>query len=70
MTQEETQTIETLQARVAAADSAERLRLQPQVARVVATLKAKGTRVPCRLRQLDMTLRDEALDDMFDNMPV
>lgn len=70
MTQEETLTVEMLQARVEQANGSERLKLQPQVARVVATLKARGREVPKSLRRLDTTLRDEALDEMFDNMPV
>lgn len=52
------------------ASHAERLRLQPEIDRVVTTLALKGHSVPVQLRQINNTLKDEALDDMFDNMPV
>ncbi len=70
MTQDDTQTLSELEERAAKACSAERLKLQPQVARVMATLKAKGRSVPARFKVLDRTLREEAMDDMFDNLPV
>jgi hypothetical protein len=44
--------------------------LQPQVDRLMATLAQKGLPVPARLRRLQTTLRLEAEDDFFDNMPV
>lgn len=52
------------------ASHAERIRLQPQFDRVITTMAMRGQTVPCRLRHMNNTLRDEALDDMFDNMPV
>lgn len=57
-------------ARAEAASHAERLLLQPQIDRVVTTLAMQGHTVPNRLRQINNTLKDEALEDMFDNMPV
>jgi hypothetical protein len=48
----------------------DRLRLQPKIDRVVATLAAEGNLVPLRLRRLNQALKEEAFDDMFDNMPV
>ena len=70
MTQEEQNFITTLEARVRKANSAERLRLHPQVAHAVKTLRDRGRTVPSRLRHLEATLREEAIEDMFDNMPV
>lgn len=59
-----------LEAKVENASHAERIRLQPQVDRVVTTLAMQGYTVPTRLRTINNTLKDEVLDDMFDNMPV
>jgi hypothetical protein len=56
--------------RAESASSSERLRLQPQIDRIVTTLTMQGHRVPRRLRHMNNVLKDEALDDMFDNMPV
>ena len=52
------------------ATHAERMMLQPQIDRVLTTLAMRGTPVSGRLRRINNTLKDEALDDMFDNMPV
>ncbi|MGZ2259896.1 hypothetical protein [Roseobacter sp. A03A-229] len=52
------------------ASAKERIALQPQFDRVIATLKASGQIVPRRLERINNDLRDEALEDMFDNMPV
>ncbi|WP_298844675.1 hypothetical protein [uncultured Roseobacter sp.] len=59
-----------LQKQVEKADATERLRLQPQVARVVATMTSRGRAVPAHMRRINHTLMEEAQDDMFDNMPV
>lgn len=56
--------------RVENASHAERMQLQPQFDRVITTMSMRGQTVPCRLRHINNTLKDEALDDMFDNMPV
>ncbi len=56
--------------RAEAATPAERMRLQPQIDRIVTTLTMQGHRVPCRLKNVNNALKDEALDDMFDNLPV
>lgn len=60
----------SLAARAEAASQAERLILQPQIDRVVTTLTMQGHIVPSHLRQLNNTLKDEVLEDMFDNMPI
>jgi hypothetical protein len=49
---------------------AERMVLQPQIDSIVTALSLQGANVPCKLRRINNTLKDEALDDMFDNMPV
>ena len=48
----------------------ERMRLQPQIDSVVTALTMQGINVPCKLRNINNQLKDEALDDMFDNMPI
>lgn len=48
----------------------ERLQLQPQIDGVVTAMTLQGLNVPCKLRSINNRLKDEALDDMFDNMPV
>ncbi len=48
----------------------ERMRLQPQIDSVVTTMTLQGLNVPYKLRAINNTLKDEALDDMFDNMPI
>jgi len=52
------------------ASHAERLRLQPKVDSVVTALTLQGLNVPNKLRHINNTLKDEALDEMFDNMPI
>lgn len=59
-----------LETEIKNASPKERIALQPQVDRVISRLKAKGEIVPCRLQRMNETLRDEAIEDMFDNMPV
>ncbi len=61
---------EVLELEIDRADAAERIRLQPELSRVVARLKAEGQRVPLRLCHLDAVLTDEAIEARFDNMPV
>lgn len=48
----------------------ERMALHPQIDRVIITLKASGQIVPRKLERINNDLRDEAIEDMFDNMPV
>ncbi|MFK7743770.1 MAG: hypothetical protein AB8B47_01845 [Roseobacter sp.] len=59
-----------LEAQAIDASSDERMRLQPQIDRVVTSLTLQGIPVSRKLRRINNTLKDEALDDMFDNMPV
>lgn len=44
--------------------------LRPQVDRLLKTLKQRGMPIPSGLRRIDATLRLEAEEDFFDNMPV
>lgn len=59
-----------LETQINNASDKERLALLPQVDRVIATLKATGQIVPRKLERINNTLREEAIEDMFDNMPV
>lgn len=69
MTELEIQAIE-LASKAEGASHAERLLMQPQIDRVVTTLAIQGHLVPASLRRINNALKDEALDDMFDNMPI
>lgn len=44
--------------------------LRPQVDRLMRTLRQRGMPIPSGLRRIDATLRLEAEEDFFDNMPV
>lgn len=63
-------TANELEQKIKRADSAKRLALQPELSRVLERLKADGQDVPPRLRRLNTTLCDEAVEAWFDNMPV
>ena len=52
------------------ASQTERLHLQPVIDSVITALTMRGQMVPRQLRNINNSLKDEALDDMFDNMPV
>ncbi len=62
--------IEKLEAEIEAADDSDREDMQVQLHAVVAQMKDKGLKVSQRLSQLDHQLEDEAVESMFDNMPV
>lgn len=59
-----------LEKQIEAASQKERLALLPAFDRVIATLTAHGETVPGRLRRLNSTLKEEAIEDLFDNMPI
>lgn len=59
-----------LEARVEHASYKERIKLQPRLDRVVTTLTAHGLPVSRKLRNINQSLKDEAIEDMFDNLPV
>ncbi|GAB5437580.1 hypothetical protein [Falsiruegeria mediterranea] len=68
--QELLQQAETIEARLDGANQSLRLELQPKLSKVIANLRANGTHVPARLKQLDAALCDEAIEARFDNMPI
>ncbi|MGC3940220.1 hypothetical protein ACOTTU_20645 [Roseobacter sp. EG26] len=59
-----------LEQQIEKASQKERLELVPQIDRVIATLSARGEVVPQRLIRLNNVLKEEVIEDMFDNMPV
>lgn len=63
-------TAERLEQRIDAASGAARLALQPQLRAVLHQIEAEGRQVPLHLRRLEASLGDEAVEALFDNMPV
>ena len=63
-------TAEFLEHKIEGANTSTRLALQPEFSRVLERLKAEGGPVPLRLRRLEASLCDEAIEARFDNMPV
>ncbi|MCA0869941.1 hypothetical protein LCL97_03820 [Seohaeicola saemankumensis] len=63
-------TAERLEQKIAGASSAQRIELQPQFSAVLERIQAAGDQVPLRLRRLDASLCDEAIEARFDNMPI
>lgn len=61
--------INALVRRIAAA-GADRHRLHPDLARAIDSMSARGFAVPAHLRRLENELREEAMEDVFENMPV
>ena len=49
---------------------ARRLAAQPRLHRLLSALKSAGEPIPLDLLALDQKLVDEAVEDMFDNLPV
>lgn len=64
------QTAERLEARILRESGAARLAMRPEFSRVMDHLQRGGVSVPGRFRRLQATLCDEAVEEMFDNMPV
>ncbi|MEY8837991.1 hypothetical protein AB9K41_03010 [Cribrihabitans sp. XS_ASV171] len=61
---------EHLEKRLTGAPLETRLEMQPKVSQLVEGLRARGAKVPSRLRRLDAMLCDEAIEARFDNMPI
>ncbi len=61
---------EHLEKRIEGAPCAMRLALQPEFTRVLDRMRSAGVKIPQRLKRLDETLCEEAVEDSFDNMPV
>ena len=59
-----------LEAQVDKMGPKKRQQLKPEISRVVASLKSRGLAIPPKLRQINRNLSDEALEEMFDNLPV
>ena len=49
---------------------ATRIAMQPQLQTILNRLEADGIVVPGRLKRLNATLIDEAIEARFDNMPI
>ncbi|AXT26737.1 hypothetical protein D1823_09155 [Ruegeria sp. AD91A] len=47
-----------------------RLALQPSVSKVIDRMRQEGMQVPSRLRRLDAALCEDAIEALFDNLPV
>lgn len=52
------------------ASAESRLRMQPELGKVLQELELAGTSVPARLRNLHEQLLEEAIEARFDNLPV
>lgn len=59
-----------LEAKIAKATGDERYELHQELHRALENIRAKGGKVPSHLRNLDLELVDEEVEDSFDNMPV
>ena len=47
-----------------------RLKMQPELGKVLQELEQAGTVVPARLRNLHEQLLEEAIEAQFDNLPI
>lgn len=62
--------VEMLERRLDGACLDTRLQMQPTVSKMVERMRAQGMQVPSRLRRLDASLCEDAIEARFDNMPV
>ncbi|MBD3665712.1 hypothetical protein [Sulfitobacter aestuariivivens] len=62
--------ISALEHEMRSAPADERIALRPRVRGLIRTLGEKAVTVPNTLANINRQLEDEALEDMFDNMPV
>lgn len=60
----------SLEAKIATAEGDARYALHQELHRALENIRAKGGTVPAHLRNLDLELVDEEVEDSFDNMPV
>jgi len=63
-------TVETLESRILDATGAARLSMRPEFIRLLDHMRKNGAEVPGRYRRLEAALCEEAVEEMFDNMPV
>ena len=61
---------ESVARKISVADPSTRLALHPEFRKELDRLTGMGLAIPERLRQLNSTLDDEAVEAWFDNMPV
>lgn len=59
-----------LEAEIAKVSGEARYALHQELHRAIETIRMKGGTVPAHLRELDLDLVDEEVEDFFDNMPV
>ena len=62
--------IATIEDRIDAASPESRDAVLSELRSMMSDLRAKGRKVPQRLRELEEMLIDEAVEDQFDNLPV
>ena len=62
--------LDRLQTLIHATPTATRYRLEPQLRKVIASLRSEGHAVPARIKALHTALLAEAIEAEFDNMPV
>ncbi|MBY6065913.1 hypothetical protein KUW17_04125 [Leisingera aquaemixtae] len=71
MTQEDLlHTVENLESRIRKETGSARLAMRPEFIRLLDYMRRNGAEVPGRLRRLEATLCEEAVEEMFDNVPV
>ncbi|OED49990.1 hypothetical protein [Leisingera sp. S232] len=63
-------TVESLETRIHKETGAARLAMRPEFIRLLDYMRKTGAEVPGRLRRLEAALCEEAVEDMFDNVPV
>ncbi|MBU2942258.1 hypothetical protein Q8W37_20470 [Shimia thalassica] len=59
-----------LEAQISGATGDTRYDLHQKLHRTLENIRIKGGKVPAHLRNLDLELIDEEVEDSFDNMPV
>ena len=59
-----------LEAEIESADASARLDMQDRLQTVLTQMQDQGFSIPRRLRPIDTEMSDEAVESMFDNMPV
>jgi|GEM_PF-773425 len=62
--------LDRLQTLICATAPDTRYRLEPQLRKVIVSLRNEGRAVPARIKALHTTLLSEAIEVEFDNMPV
>ena len=61
---------DALEQKIATATATQRLQMQPQLGRMLDTMRRAGTPIPVRLRNLHDQLVEEAIEARFDNLPL